>query len=257
MLGPESSLAQAPEKVNGVPGPEAHRVERGPLSLGARRTRLAAWLPIPVFVILVVVLSALPLDVVFEPRLLLPALNGVFLTAVPLLVAWLAVRSYVSGGPLAVLLLGGGMLAFGIAGGLAGLMVPLQMGGNETLTFHNLGALVAGLLCFASALLASGAPLAADAGRRGWGTVAAVCLGVGLMYVVLAVGLVRGDLPPLFVDGEGPTPLRQAVLGAAILLFAVSAALFKPLASRSGSGLFEWFVLALLLIAVGLTGVAL
>ena len=80
---------------------------------------------------------------VFEPPWLLFALNTVFITGLCLLVAWLCFRSFLRGGFLNVLLLGCGVLAFGLSSFAAGWLIRPPHSLNVTLTIHNIGVLFA------------------------------------------------------------------------------------------------------------------
>ncbi|HVO45274.1 MAG TPA: PAS domain S-box protein, partial [Steroidobacteraceae bacterium] len=61
--------------------------------------------------------------------------------------------------------------------------------------------------------------------------------------------------PVFFVQGQGGTPLRQFVLGAAIAVFLVTAVLLRVTHRRSSSTFVYWYALALGLLAIGLFGV--
>ena len=60
---------------------------------------------------------------VFEPPWLLFTLNTVFITGLGLLIAWLCFRSFLRGGFLNILLLGCGVLAFGLSSFAAGWLI--------------------------------------------------------------------------------------------------------------------------------------
>jgi PAS domain S-box-containing protein len=66
-----------------------------------------------------------------------------------------------------------------------------------------------------------------------------------------------GRVPPFFVQGQGGTLLRQAVVLAAISGFVLTAAVFRIAHRRAFSPFARWYTLALILIATGLFGVLL
>ena len=89
---------------------------------------------------------------VFEPPWLLFTLNTVFITGLCLLIAGLCFRSFLRGGFLNVLLLGCGVLAFGLSSFVAGWLIHPPYGPNYTVTTHNIGVLFTAVLYFLSSL---------------------------------------------------------------------------------------------------------
>jgi hypothetical protein len=57
---------------------------------------------------------------VFEPRLLLPAMNTIFAGAIPIGVSIIAMRSYLRGGLNSILFMSCGLMTFGLAAILLG-----------------------------------------------------------------------------------------------------------------------------------------
>ncbi len=213
------------------------------------------WLPVAGFVVLFVFLEPRPATASFEPRLLMPILNLLFSTAIPLLVAYLAGRSYALGEPVAVLLLGCGMLTFGVGSALAAVMTFLRTGLDANVTLYNIGAWLSALCCLASGLLVAfpsrlGRSLSHDAR----GTLVAYSAVLVTMFLV-AVADLDGVFPDFFSPERGPTLLRQLVLGSSVVMFAASALLFGLAATRSGSSFMSWYALGLLLVACGLYAV--
>ncbi len=100
--------------------------------------RLAA-IPVPAFIVVIAVLFILDVRAVFEPPLLLPILNTVFLCAMPLAVAYAAARVYLASGSLSLLLLGCGMLVLGSGGLVAGWLIGPSGGPNVAVTIYNIG----------------------------------------------------------------------------------------------------------------------
>ena len=68
---------------------------------------------------------------------------------------------------------------------------------------------------------------------------------------------VNGWLPMFFVQGQGGTAVRQAVLGAAIVMFVGTVALLWAAHRSAVTTFVRWYGLALLLVATGLLGVML
>ena len=68
------------------------------------------WLPIPFFLIIIIILRVNHVEFVWNPPMLLPTMNLSFLTLNSCLVAFLAAVSYLSGRSQAILFLGCGTL---------------------------------------------------------------------------------------------------------------------------------------------------
>ena len=106
-------------------------------------------LPLLLFILFFVVLGAADPELrsakyVFDPPWLLFTLNTVFITGLCLLIAWLCFRSFLRGGFLNVLLLGCGVLTFGLSSFVAGWLIRPPYGPNYTVTIHNIGVLLHG-----------------------------------------------------------------------------------------------------------------
>ncbi len=235
-----------PDKSRGV-GSKSRR--RG----GATQIKNAVWLPIPLFIILLSILSLLDLHARFEPPYLLAGLNVVFLTLVSWIVAYLAARSYIASGTRAVLLLGNGMWILGIACAVAAAFGFFDMDAN-VVTVHNCGSFLAGLSIFLSAL--STTDIKGDRTRPGplwW--LAVSYIGALAAMIFITLGLLDGLIPPFFVPGSGATPLRQVVVILSAVQFLISAVLFGLVSRNSETGFMRWYSIGLALIAIGLFGV--
>ncbi|MHB8765719.1 MAG: sensor histidine kinase [Deferrisomatales bacterium] len=223
----------------------------GDVSPGWRALGLAS---LPALWAAIGVLAALDPRVAFEPPLLLPLLNTLFLSALPALVAVLAARSFIAGGDPALLWLGSGALAYGASSLVAGWAIGVPGSPNPTVTIHNGGALLSAGLHLVSAAAARTGAAAGPRRVSAW----AVPLAYGAVLLVVAgwsAAALAGLTPPFFVRGQGPTLLRQGVLGAALALFAFSAALVLGYYVRARTALVFWYGLALALIATGLLAV--
>jgi PAS domain S-box-containing protein len=231
------------------------------------RSRLAT-LSIPLLVLLLVVLRSLDAGRSFEPPLLLPALNLVFLTGIPLLVAWYAARSYLADGMWAVLAVAAGSLALATSNAFASLAALTGLGADALVTVHNTGALIAGCCYLAAAAGTARTRLGErprPAAQEGGVAVVAASRQAGLILALAAIGLglgalmfakFHGELPGLFVRADGGfTVLRQVVIGSAVGTFAFAGLLFRVVHYEEGEPFIAWYSLGLLLFAVGLAGV--
>jgi len=108
-------------------------------------------LPVAAFLILLIFFNVQGSSVVFESPNLLAFLNTVFLCAIPLVVAYMAAKSHQSTGVFAFLMVGCGLVFFGVSSLYAGWVMPLAGNPNPTVTLHNLGSLFAGIFQFIGA----------------------------------------------------------------------------------------------------------
>ena len=223
-------------------------------STGAIAPRVAR-LAVPLVLVLLALLYPLETGRSFESRIVLPILNLVFLTGVPLLVAIRSARSVRIGAPLSVLFLGTGMLALGLASLLAAAALLAGFGPNAMVTVHNIGAFIAGDCVLASAVLAAGS-IAGRARPKPMRDVAFSYLGAVLIVAAAYGGAVRGVLPAFIENGQ-PTAERQLVLGLAVAIMAMAAALLRFQRGRTPEPFLGWYSSGLGLIAVGLMGVLL
>lgn len=215
-----------------------------------RTTEVAAWLPPLLFAAGIGALWVTAPPTAHESPLVLIALNAIFATAVALFVAHLCARSFLVTAEPGVLLLGCGVLVWGLSSGIAAL--GLQHGNNVTVTIHNLGVW---------ACAACGLAGAALAGLSRWtvrtpGAWLAAVYAAGLAAVTLVTSATyEGWMPVFFVQGQGGTPVRQAVLSSAVAMFGVTAILLWRRNRRSPSTFLRWYAPGLVLLAIGVAGV--
>lgn len=225
---------------------------RGEKSPGFWPERLA-WLPLPCFCLAIGLLAYLRLQEAWNPPLLIPVLNGLFLTCIPLLLSTLAARSFLAGQPASVLFLGCGTLSLALASALASLLFGAQMI-NRGVTIYNTGACLAGACHLISGLWTT----CADGGtpRYGRSLLAWLYLAVMASIAALAVAIYQNLLPTFFVEGRGATLWNQLVLLTAATLFTISAVLLSASRNEANRAFRRWYALGLGLIAAGLVGVS-
>ncbi len=178
------------------------------------------------------------------------ALNFVFSTLVSLFIASLIAYTFLVRGTAGLLLLGCGVVVWGLGGLASSIASNFDVGFGVTV--HNVCVwLSAGChLAGAGFLLRPKQGVRATAPWLG----AAYTIAVSVVLLVLLATL-AGRLPTFFVQGSGGTPLRYWVLGTAIAMFVVTAALLR-LVNRGHLAAFAyWYSLALLATGVGLFGV--
>ena len=223
-----------------------------PAHLSGRGWRLTslAWLPIPILLVAIVVLWAANLRVSHELPNLLMGLNFVFAVLASLIVVYLIGRSFLVRGSPGLLLVGCGVVLWGLAGEVG---IAVSHGNaNNFITIHNTCVWLSAL-CHLAGVVLSLRPRRTLRATGLW-------LGAGLALAVGAVGLVAmftlaGWLPTFFVQGQGGTLVRSFVLGSAVGMFVLSAVLLRAGNRPSFRSFAYWYSLALLLIATGLFGI--
>ena len=214
--------------------------------------KFLAAIPIPAFIVLIVAMTPFDNRVLFEPLWLLSILNTVFVFAIYFAVAYISAKSYLASGSLSIFLLGCGMLAFGSAALLGGWLIAAPGGINVSVALFNIGALFGSIFHLMGAMLTSmRVNPELNSKRRKWNLTLAYP-GVLILVILLAIASLQSITPAFFIQGTGPTPLRQVVLGTAAVLFSISALLFIRLYSRLTENYLYWYSLALMLVAIDL-----
>lgn len=186
-----------------------------------------------------------------SPFLLL-SLNFVFTALTSLFVVFLVSRSFLLRGSASLLLMGCGVLLWGISSVISVIVDPY--GVNSTVTIHNICAWLAALFHLTGSLTSLRGEPTLQQSRT---MLAAAYAGVlGLLFFV-CYAAVGGLTPVFFVQGSGGTPVRQFVLGSAVAMFAGTALVLRAARKKSDSAFVYWYTLAVALIATGLVGVLL
>ncbi len=203
------------------------------------------------FLIIAVGLEVLPGgDVLIDGLWLMPVTNFLFLGVAGLLVAALSARSTLGGGSIANLLLGASMAVFGSASLLSGLQSPWTSF-NANVTIQNTAGCMAGAFNLAAAVRLLLPPSVARSRRDSWIRLAVVYGAALLVEAIVVWAAYRNALPPFFVEGRGPTVVRQVVLLCAMAGFAASAVLLHVIGRRSRSVFLRWYAPGLALMVIG------
>ncbi len=189
----------------------------------------------------------------YDPAWLIPITNTLFIAVICFTVAYIAMRNYNATGRIQILLLGCGVLIFGIGGAIAGFVRGLPGGANLNVTIYNTGALIGAIFHFVAAMILL-AGISSELGARQKGTWLVVgYLGVMIFMALLTTASMSGVIPPFFIQGMGPTPLRQGILGTADILFIFSFLISIGTYYRNKEAFLYWYALALALTSVSLT----
>ena len=208
------------------------------------------WLPVPLVLMAICSLLLWKMPGSYESPHLLLALNFVFAMLASLLTAYLAFRAFLITGKPGSMLLGCGLLIWGVNTIVATIFV--HIGPNELVTVHNLGVFLAAFCHLAAAVLRWRSEAAVNA--PGLWLAAGITGTVGVTGVV-AIAAVAGWTPVFFIPGSGGTTLRQVVLWMSIGMIALTVWLMGKEYRRSPSVFLHWYASGLSLIAVGLFGV--
>jgi PAS domain S-box-containing protein len=190
----------------------------------------------------------------FEPPLLMPLLNVLFLGVSSFGVTVLAAGSFRRTGRLNLVLLGGGALVFGSATIVSGWSVHLAGGVNNVVTIFSCGVLLTGILYFASTIadFMDVAPQK-DPARR-WRILRIGYGGAGLAMALIVAAALFHWMPVFFVQHAGPSMARQIVLGVSIILLLYAGFYLAVLYFKSRTDFFFWHALGFLFMAEGLFG---
>ena len=214
------------------------------------------FVPIPALIILIGVVSlTVDRSLFYEPVVAPPRVEHPLHHRDLPVVASISLGNYRATGRFQILFMGCGVLAFGTAAVLAAFLrdVP-DVGANLNVTIYNCGALLGAIFhSVAAVILLAGRPAEAGVPEEApfW-----IVLGYGgalLLVGLLTAASLLGALPAFFVQGVGPTAIRQAVLGAADVLFAFCFVVFILTFTRNGEAFLFWYASALALTSISLS----
>ena len=192
---------------------------------------------------------------VLDPTWRILVISTGFLLGVSIPVAYLSLRIYFQRGFINVFLLGCGIQLSGSVYFVAGCMARKSL--NYPLTMYNIGILCASFLYCLSALSTTlDASRKVDLSRK---KLIAVSAYIGILMAVglLTVAVFYDVIPPFFIPGQGPTALRQVILAIAVTLLVLSAVMMMGFNSERKMEFIRWVIVALLLTAMGIIGIAL
>jgi PAS domain S-box-containing protein len=214
--------------------------------------KLLGLLLVIVYVVGLKVLSVLDIGSIFEHRLLLPIMNTLFAGLIPVAISLIAGRVYSKSGSSTVLFMGCGMLSFGLCAISAGWLIRASDGANLNVTVYNTGAFLGSIFHATGAILSLvGIGYPDEIGKRRLGVVLAY-LGITIFVICFSLAALRGLIPPFFIQGAGPTELRQAILGSAVLLYVVSSIFLMAHYFKRKTDFLYWYSLCLAMLAIGL-----
>jgi PAS domain S-box-containing protein len=218
----------------------------------ASRVSRWAWVPAPGLLLAILALWVARPPGAFESTPLLTALNFTFSALASLAVAFLMGRDFLARPSLGTLLLGCGVLIWGLGSVVA--TAVSDGNGNVLITIHNTCVWLAACSHLAGVSLSRRSPSPLLTPQL-W-LVGAGSLALALVSAV-ALATLAGWLPVFFTERQGGTLVRQFVLGCAIAMLLLTAARLRQPRTRPWSTFAYWYAWALVLLAVGLLGVML
>jgi hypothetical protein len=207
---------------------------------------------IPIFVIVALAAALALLDIreVVAPLSLIPIAHTLFISCISFAVAYVSAKCYMRSGLYCLLLIGNGNVAFGL-GFLASWLMSAPGGQNILLTADNTGTLLSSILHVSAMLLIWVGVTEAKVSQRGKREVILSYGAVSLFMILLTIASLLNTTPPFFVQGVGPTALRNTIVGTSLILFCISSIALMRFYFRSKADILWWYSLALALIAVG------
>ena len=210
-------------------------------------------LPIPLLIILAISLQLLGLgnSVTFDPPGLLPLLNLLFLFICPMFVWYLATKSYMKTGTASIITMGSGVFTLALGSLIAGFLLSAK-GPNAVITIHNISACLAGLFhLIGSVFVFIGFQPEQDVRKRKY-LFTLMYSSIFVLLTVFTLAVYKNTFPDFFIQGQGPTILRQIILGIAVFSFSASGLLIIILNNKPRSLFLFWYATALILISIGL-----
>lgn len=218
-----------------------------------------AWVPLPILVAVVTILNSslpkvLPADMVFEPPLLFPILTTIFMSCSSFFAAYVAAKAYSKSGIFPLTLLGASVFALGLGALLSSWLRGAPGGVNMVSTVGNVGFLLTSILALLSVIGMMVGFTSERIMKKAWLHVMILYAAVLSFLILLTIAVLQGATPAFFVQGVGYTPLRQIVVEATILLYAVSS--FQMIISyfKSKAKFMYWGSAGFALIAAGSYG---
>ena len=214
--------------------------------------KMLGLLLVVIYLLAIRLLALLDIRSVFEHPILLPLLNTAFAGIVPLVIAYTAGKAYSKGGSVAAMCLGCGMLSLGLGAISGGWLIRASDGANLNVTLYNSGAFLGAVFHAIGTILGlidTGLPNR-ETGRT-W-RIIWYYIGISAFVICFSGLALRGLIPQFFIQGVGPTDLRQGILGSSILLYSASSLLSMSYYIKGKSDFPYWYSLCLAMIAIGL-----
>lgn len=217
------------------------------------RSKILGKFAVILFFLLIVFLLILDFNGTYENQTILLIMNTLFTGVVPVVVAGMAARTFLQDNGTGALLMGCGMLVFGLGSIATGILRFLPDSANVSITVYNTCALVGSGCHLWASQIGQGPRLCQNLPKRI--NLFLAYFGAMVFVAGLAVAALRG-ITPAFFDESGSTRLRDMVLWSAITMYFGAAVAFGGKYRELHSRHLYWYSLSLLMIALGLIGVS-
>jgi PAS domain S-box-containing protein len=209
---------------------------------------------IPFFLVLIAILATLNVTTVYEPPFLLLLMNTVFIGIISIVIASITSRVYTKSGSVSIILIGSGLLIFGLGSIVTGWFLPVTGGPNIAVTIYNTCACVSSVFILTGAVISTYGPML----WRGVGSIWKVTVaysGILVFVALFSLAVMQGLVPLFFIQGVGPTVLRQVILENTVVFLAIASVLVMFTYLKGRSDFFFWYSVSLALISIGLLAV--
>jgi hypothetical protein len=193
------------------------------------------------------------LDIAEDFRIRFPVniLNAIFVTAIAIVVAYLAARHSAFSRSISILCLGCGALAFGAGSLIKGMLFMSSL--NVPLTIFEIIVLLASVLHLTGAILNLKQTAALKiASSRKFGVIIGFYLGTLAIIALISVLADKNIFPPFYTTGTSTTLIRDVVRGTTIILFFFASAAYLRRYFKHRASYLYWYSLGLLLFCLGL-----
>ncbi len=219
------------------------------------KSKLPALIIVAIFIVALPTVALLNLRTVYEPKYLLMFINTLFASIIPLVVAYMAGQTFYKEGVLDLLFMGSAMLIFGLGNIFAAYEASCVGRTNSGVTLHNTICLISGIFHIAGGLLSVYPDVTGIKRSRRVLALSVHYVGLASLVILLFLLTSNGYMPLFFIQGQGPTILREVVLGGAILSFTAAGTLYLARYLLKEASMVYWYAMGLILIAMGLCSV--
>ena len=219
--------------------------------------RLALW-PVILMACSTLVLAIARPEQSYAHPLFSSILTFIFQSVIPITTAVVASRTYLRTGMPVFLIFGGGFLVYGVGCTLISwdFLHAFHDDPNLSVTIHNITIFLTSLACALSVVLTIKKNVPTVETRQ-WRTASLACAYPGLVLLALLIAYAanQGVTPPFFIQGVGPTHLREVILLCTIILLAFTGSMSLLSHLRTGYAFPYWFGLGILLFVIGIFGI--
>ena len=209
---------------------------------------------IPLSLAIIVLLATFDGTMVYDLPFLFLQLNTVFIGIISIVIALIAGRVYTRSRSTSAFMMGSGLLVFGLGSIVTGWVLPTGGGPNTAVTIYNSCACIGSILFLAGTVISMQGP-ARWRGRGDIRIIVAAYTGILVFVTFFSLAVVQGQTPLFFVQGVGPTALRQVILENTIVFLGIASVLCMCMYRRGRSEFFFWCSISLALISIGLLAV--